>query len=458
MKSKNHIITSCLYLFCTFVLAQENSNCAHCTMAINDTKFKATALDHNNELLEFDAIECLINFQKKTPTIHTQKVTDYNSTVLVDATKAYYVKSEERPSPMGAYLSAYSNKEDALQVPFGSVMNWNALLNKFNDSSFGAVEHSHHNHHRADSHAPIGIMGDHLHPKGGFMLSLRVMHMHMKGNKIGNETIDDEEIYQNFMVAPQDMTMQMYMLGVMYAPSDKVTLMVMQHFARKEMNLTAQMMMPNGMPMKQNFETKSSGIGDVTVHALYSIWSSIGNSAHLNAGINLPIGEIDNTDDTPMMENSKLPYAMQLGAGTFDFTLGATIKGSKNNISWGIQQLNTIRTGRNSEEYRFGNLYKLNLWGAYSIIPQLSASLRLQGTSEGEISGSDRDLNPMMVPTAVTDNYGGEVLRSYIGINTMVAQNKLSIGAEAGLPMYQNFNGISMDSSFTINFGARFSI
>ncbi|WP_346882528.1 transporter [uncultured Algibacter sp.] len=457
MKLYKIIFIGFLCLLPRVVLGQTISSCTHCSMAINDQKFIATAIGQNSIVLEFDAIECLINYQKTEKNIHTLKVTDFNTGVLINATTAFYVKSYDRPSPMGAFLSAYASKDDALQVSSGSVMNWTALLAKFKGSSYGAVEHSHHNHHRSDAHGPIGIMGDHLHPKGGVMVSFRVMHMAMDGNRRGSDKIENQDIFQDFMVAPQDMTMQMYMLGVMYAPSDELTLMLMQSFATKQMNLTAQMMMSNGMIVQRDFETQSSGIGDLKIGALYSLWSTLNTTAHLNSTFNIPIGDIKNRDNTPTMKAIKLPYAMQLGSGTFDVTIGATIKGNTDNLSWGIQQLNTIRTGRNSEDYRFGNLYELNLWGSYSFVPQFSTSLRVQGTSEGMITGIDSELNPMMVTTASTNNYGGEILRSYIGFNGLV-NNKLSLGFEIGLPLYQKYNGISMDETLTINAGVKYSI
>lgn len=458
MNFNKTVIVVFLCLLSTLGYAQTKENCTLCSMTISDTKFMATTLNSNDTLLKFDAIECLINYQKKEKDIHTLKVTDYDTGSLIDAKTAYYVKSNDRPSPMGAYLSAYASKDDALNVPSGSVMNWLALQEKFENSRFGQVEHSHHNHHRADSHGPIGVMGDHLHPKGGFMVSLRAMHMKMDGNRNGSNEIEDQEIFQEFMVAPQKMTMQMYMLGLMYAPSDKLTLMAMQNFVSKEMDLTAQIMMPNGMMMQRDFETKSSGIGDLKLSTLYSLWSSLNNAAHLNAGVNIPIGEIENRDDTPMMSNAKLPYAMQLGSGTFDFSIGATIKGNKENVSWGIQQLNTIRTGRNKEGYRFGNLYELNLWGAYSFDTRFSISLRLKGSTQGTLSGIDSDLNPMMVTTTDPENYGGDILRSFIGFNALIFDSKMIVGLEAGLPLYQKYNRISMNEEYTFNAGIKYNI
>ena len=50
---------------------------------------------------------------------------------------------------------------------------------------------------RADSHAPIGVMGDHLHGAGEFMISYRYMHMDMAGSRIGTRRVSPEFIVQN---------------------------------------------------------------------------------------------------------------------------------------------------------------------------------------------------------------------------------------------------------------------
>lgn len=44
---------------------------------------------------------------------------------------------------------------------------------------------------RADGHAPIGVMGDHLHKKGSYMLSYRFMRMSMAGNRDGPQLETD---------------------------------------------------------------------------------------------------------------------------------------------------------------------------------------------------------------------------------------------------------------------------
>ncbi|MFS4456036.1 nitrous oxide reductase accessory protein NosL [Maribacter sp. 2304DJ31-5] len=428
-------------------------SCGQCKMDINDQAFKAQLVSDSEKIVQFDAIECLVNFLKTKEEANFKKIliTDYHSGELIDAIDAYYVKSKAVPSPMGANLSAYKSKTDALAVTKkngGEVYTWTVLKSRFVSSNFGGVHHKHHN--RPDAYAPSGIMGDHLHPKGGLMVSVRYMNMGMEGNRDGRDKITDETIYRRFMVAPQDMTMQMYMLGVMYAPSDRLTLMLMQNVVKKDMDLTARMMMENGMPMLRDFSTSSNGLGDLKMGVLYGLLANEKINLHTNIKLNIPVGDIKNRDATPMMANAKLPYAMQLGSGTFDITIGGTLKGTIADFSWGIQQLNTFRTGGNSQGYRFGNLHELHIWGAYALSQKVSASLRTSGSSEGRITGVDPELNPMMVTTVDPDNYGGELLRGAIGINILLAKNKLVLGTELGTPLYQNYNGIFMNE--TVNF------
>ena len=256
--------------------------------------------------------------------------------------------------------------------------------------------------------------------------------------------------------------MDMHMIGVMYAPGDKLTLMLMQDIVTNNMDLRARMMMMNGMTMFREFSTTGSGLGDMRITALIGISDNGKTSFHLNTGLNIPIGDIEERDDTPMMQNAKLPYAMQLGSGTWDLCLGGTFKQSFYRSSWGSQLKGIIRTGDNSEGYRFGNQYILNVWGAYRILDNISISCRLAGSAVEEISGMDDDLNPMMITTASTDNYGGTFLRSFIGTNIVFGNSSifrdLRLGIEAGLPVYEDYNGIQMNENLNLQVGAKYTI
>ena len=89
--------------------------------------------------------------------------------------------------------------------------------------------HEPHDHARHATPAPAGVMGDHLHPQGEWMVSWRYMHMDMEGSLKGSDHISNREIIspggENFLVTPTQMSMDMHMLGVMYAPTGNVTLL-----------------------------------------------------------------------------------------------------------------------------------------------------------------------------------------------------------------------------------------
>jgi len=102
-------------------------------------------------------------------------------------------------------------------------------------------------HNRADAHAPIGLMGDHMmHGAGQWMVSYRYMHMRMNGSLKGDDQISRSEIVTQIdnpfagpptlRVVPTDMDMDMHMFGVMYAPTDWLTLMAMGQYLDKSMD------------------------------------------------------------------------------------------------------------------------------------------------------------------------------------------------------------------------------
>ena len=148
-------------------------------------------------------------------------------------------------------------------------------------------------------HAPIGVMGDHLHDKGEWMLSYRAMHMQMEENRIGEARVRPDEIAASIpnvnappptlRVVPTEMSMTMHMVGAMYAPTDRVTLMVMGNYITKEMDhITFQGMM--GTNELGEFTTEVSGVGDTSVTALIGLYEKEHLSVHAGVGLSQPPG------------------------------------------------------------------------------------------------------------------------------------------------------------------------
>lgn len=326
----------------------------------------------------------------------------------------------------------------------------------------------------ASDHTPIGVMADHRHKKGEWMLSYRYMYMDMSGNRDGTDELSPEEIVTTapnpfanppimpptLRVVPTDMPMQMHMVGGMYGLTDRVTLMAMGMYVSKEMDhITFQG--PMGTTRLGEFTTETEGIGDTTIGAIIGLDDGAYEHRQINLGLalSLPTGSIEETDQilTPMgtTPSPRLPYPMQLGSGSFDLKPSLTARTRVGKWSYGGQGLAVIRLDENDEGYTLGDRFEATGWLAYEPAPWVSLSGRLKAVSVGQIDGDDA-LVRAPVQTADPDNHGGETIEALFGVNLAGQtgwQKGHRIAAEIGLPLLRDLNGPQMETDLTFTLG-----
>ena len=320
---------------------------------------------------------------------------------------------------------------------------------------------------KPNAHAPIGMMGDHTHEAGEVMFSYRLMHMFMEGTRYGTDRLTTDEVRRpmrpvpgGYMVAPESMRMWMHMFGFMYGWNDTVTLTLMVPYLNNSMNHVTR----NGM----KFTTRSEGFGDLRFGSLWRLWAveapSIGaHRFHFNLSLSVPTGDIEPTDWTPLGgPNTRLPYPMHLGSGTFDFYPGLTYGGEMGRASWGVQAIGTLRAGENSNDFSKGDAYTVNVHGAYEVVKNtLSSSVRLSWNHWEAYDGADprilmRAPNGMRIAQmAFPDLLGGQRLDLLFGINVlfpdfMDLENRLAV--EGGFPVYQYLDG-QLETDSVVTFG-----
>lgn len=116
-----------------------SDGCYFCKMTIVDKTHAAEIVTKKGKVYKFDATECMINFMKDFETSEIELYLSNNYTepeALIDATKATFLISENIPSPMGAFLSAFENKAEAEKFQAekgGDLYTWEELLVKFKD-------------------------------------------------------------------------------------------------------------------------------------------------------------------------------------------------------------------------------------------------------------------------------------------------------------------------------------
>ncbi|MEQ8745468.1 hypothetical protein [Pyruvatibacter sp.] len=351
-----------------------------------------------------------------------------------------------------------------------------AALFFFSASSLAhdGIDHSKPAPIRADSHAPIGVMGDHMHKAGEVMFSYRYKRMDMSGVRDGMDDLSNAQVLATpnrffgapmqppgLRIIPTEMTMDMHMIGAMYAPNDNLTLMVMGMYMKKEMDHIV--FNPPGNAQIGGFTTKVEGLADTKVSGLVRLMDEGPTQVHLNIGVSLPTGSITEEGAilTPMgmRPRVRLPYPMQLGSGTVDVLPGITYTDRSGDISWGAQAMATLRSGRNSENYQLGNAGELTTWAAYQFAPWVSTSLRLKGETIGKISGQDaRIAGP--VQTADPSNIGGRFIEAGLGVNLVGQEGYIRghrLAIEANVPVMQDLNGPQMKRDWSLMAGWQYA-
>lgn len=308
-----------------------------------------------------------------------------------------------------------------------------------------------------DEHAPIAVMGDHLHERGEWMLSYRFMFMDMDGNRDETQRVSDNDVLfpppdpDTFPVVPTKMDMEMHMVGVMYGATDDITLTAMMPFARLDMDHRTR--------MGARFRTRSQGIGDLRLGGLVRLFSSeggeIAQQLHLNAGISVPTGNFHNRDRTPLGV-VRLPYPMQIGSGTVDLLPGLTYNARMGYWSAGAQASGIIRLGRNHRDYRKGHGLQVQAWGARRVTNWLSSSIRVGFVRFGNYGGSDGALNPNLVPTADPSRRGFRRIDLGLGLNFIVPKGALQgnrFAVEWVRPVWQDMQGPQLESDWVLSAG-----
>jgi len=303
--------------------------------------------------------------------------------------------------------------------------------------------HSGHDH---DTVIPVGIMGGHMHEAGEWMFSYRYMFMNMDGLRQGRDSISSAGAHaQGYIMAPEDMQMQMHMLGAMYAPTDNLTLMAMVNYISNDMTMVN--------PMGVRAEMNSEGFGDLSIGALFKLYETEASSLHAGINVIAPTGSTDETGTMMAgMTPITLPYGMQLGSGTWGLKPSLSYLGQEGNLSWGAQATATIYLGENDNDYRLGNRIEGNLWAGYQFSESFSTTLRFSAQSWGSITGEhDEILNRFMSTLTDTANSGGQRVDAFIGAAYQFSA--FTASAEFGQTLWQDLEGIQLGYDWSLNLG-----
>jgi hypothetical protein len=321
----------------------------------------------------------------------------------------------------------------------------------------------------ADQHAPAGVMFDHMHKAGEVMVGFRYAGSFAGGAMLhGENSVKDQDVIDHgcsphaCAMKPTDMTMNMYMLDLMYAPTDWLTLMVMPMWMSHDMTMSPlKGVIPaahdehGGMDMAGHGEHMGSHLhgteawGDTVFGPEIRLADGPGYHLHISPMISAPTGRVDFQTDGVFTH-----YGMQPGSGTWDFWPSITYTGRADRLTWGAQFLGIVRLeDENESGYRLGDVFQATAWGSYRFANWISASLRGLYTEQGVIEGHYNGPHNHASPPDLQFNYGGRFWDIGFGVNTVVPGGPLKglrLSAEWLQPVLDDPNGYQLEREGTL--------
>lgn len=192
-----------------------------------------------------------------------------------------------------------------------------------------------------------------------------------------------------------------------------------------------------------------SGLGDITLLALYTVLETRSDSAvvshqlQLGAGVKLPSGRYDAANN----QGSVNP-GFQVGTGSWDYPLA--LEYVLRYRRWGLHGMaNYIVKSANDEAYRFGDQFNYAATLFYlsdGERPRLAPQLGLAG----EVSAANRQYGQRLADT------GGTVLFSKFGLEA--GKGNFSVGANLMLPLAQRLNAGNVKAEYRLGVNLNYTL
>ena len=279
----------------------------------------------------------------------------------------------------------------------------------------------------------------------------RYKQARFEGYMDGTKNLSNRDVLGLYPVLPTVIDQQAHILGVNYRYSDILDFSLVIPYVHQSTDHIRR----QGAP----FTLESDGFGDISLSANYVAYRHGATSLIASLGISAPTGTIDAKGNTPRGKGTQLPYAMQLGSGTWDLNPGITLAKTLGPWSVGGTVDGLIRLGKNGRDYSLGNELNVSIWADRSITSRLQLSGYVRGECWDSINGSDKDVTPTVAPVADPDTYGGcrvEVGASlkYFFLENIYDDCHVNVGVS--VPVWQDLKGPQPRQEWEFSLGISF--
>lgn len=138
-----------------------------------------------------------------------------------------------------------------------------------------------------------------------------------------------------------------------------------------------------------NYKTidTTSGLGDVRLMAITPLSLNPEHMTMLDLGVSLPTGSIDKYFTSAPTQRAA--YNMQMGSGTTDLVVGATVTNTMDQLVSSARGQATVRGGKNANGYALGNEFLAKASSIYNVNAVFSSGVVANYKIRGAVVGKD---------------------------------------------------------------------
>jgi len=303
---------------------------------------------------------------------------------------------------------------------------------------------------RPDGSAPGGIFADRPLDQGAIEISASYNKMDLAGVKFETEYLTTDETLGLFEIAPLSLATDLIEFRLGVGLTEDLTLFARTGFISKKREQVTP---------ETYFVVESQALADSEVHLLWNAFQEGAVRAHLQAGILVPTGSVDESADVAGIRTGILPYDMQTGAGTIAFMPGAGIQMQNAVGTVGLQAVGRIYVGENDRGWRPGHSAELNGWAAYKLNDYFSATVRARAIGWAAIEQADESLDPFRDPGELASSFGGVRVDVPVGLNIHMPTGPLAghrLSLEWVSNVHESLDGpwLAADNGFVVTWKA----
>ncbi|WP_051134334.1 hypothetical protein [Methylocystis sp. ATCC 49242] len=321
--------------------------------------------------------------------------------------------------------------------------------------------------------APMGVFGADMPAKGKFVIAAMPVFANLSGQLIGTRSVSSQYIVatvpwfvdptKTVRLVPQNIAVASQTGVLSYGLSDDLAVFVTASIIEKRLDALTFRGLSGIVPRGRSYPG-TFGLSDFTTSAVYRIYQDEIHRIQVNLGFAYPFSydtaRFDLLQPDGSVPNIRAFYGMQPGSGTFDILPGVVYAGNIGKWSWGVSYRGRLPLANNLQNWRFGDLHEFNGWAGYTVFPGVTTTFRVNGTTQGRISGFDREILGRATPTNPAF-YGGQRVELFGGgviSGKLIGLDAASVAFEAGLPIYQNLNGPQISKNWQAGASFRLKI